>query len=235
MLIRICIPMIEKTATIVAVVNPADMFSLNPIPRARTIPAIAFMGCTANGYPNHDPATILASPVKTSVLAKSMAPICARAMRIGRSVPKSPRLPETSASGLARRCRRFHCAIEPNVRKASCFCSVAAAASPAPWSAMNSKKRLGAWLLQIRSIAGDRCTSRAQLRLKLCILHIKGSTLESYLQRIICASIPYELSRPSPETVAVCSPFDLSLVSGTSRACISSPALLRTASNDGRL
>jgi hypothetical protein len=68
-------PMIEKTATMVAVVSPADIFSLNPIPRARTIPAIAFIGCTASGYPNHDPATILANPVKTSVLAKSMAPI----------------------------------------------------------------------------------------------------------------------------------------------------------------
>ena len=107
-----CMPTIETIATIPPVAKPAAMFSRKPIPRVRTMPAIAFIGCTASGYPNHAPARILAIPVKTKVVAKSIAPTCARAIRIGSKVPKSPRLPEISPKGFDLRWSRFHLVIE---------------------------------------------------------------------------------------------------------------------------
>lgn len=96
MFIRGCIPTIDTIATIALALKLAAIFSRSPIPRVRTIPAIAFISCTAGGYPNHESARILAGPLKTRVVDNSIAPTYANAIRMGDSVPKSPRLPKIS-------------------------------------------------------------------------------------------------------------------------------------------
>lgn len=42
---------------------------------ARAIAAIAFIGCTGKGMPKARPVSMLASPLKTSVLEREIAPI----------------------------------------------------------------------------------------------------------------------------------------------------------------
>jgi len=57
-----------------------------------------FIGCTVSGTPNTIPVKIFHMPEKTSVADKEMEPLTARAIMIGRSVPKSPSDPEISES-----------------------------------------------------------------------------------------------------------------------------------------
>ena len=66
---------------------------------ARATAAIAFIGCTGKGMPKARPVSMLAKPLKTSVLEREMAPIWVRAMRMGRRVPMSPKEPDISVRG----------------------------------------------------------------------------------------------------------------------------------------
>lgn len=66
---------------------------------ANATAAMAFIGCTGKGMPKARPVSILASPLKTSVLEREMARIWVRAMRIGRRVPMSPKAPDISVKG----------------------------------------------------------------------------------------------------------------------------------------
>ena len=66
---------------------------------ARATAAMAFMGCTGRGMPKARPVSMLARPLKTSVLEREMARVWVSAMRMGRSVPMSPKEPEISVKG----------------------------------------------------------------------------------------------------------------------------------------
>lgn len=121
MFIRGCIPTIDTIATIALALKLAAIFSRSPIPRVRTIPAIAFISCTAGGYPNHESARILAGPLKTRVVDNSIAPTYANAIRMGDSVPKSPRLPKISPGVFNLRNAMFQRAMDSNVVKFSFF------------------------------------------------------------------------------------------------------------------
>jgi hypothetical protein len=64
--------------------------------RAMATAAIAFIGWTGSGIPKNRPVSMLKTPEKTNVLARETVPFAARAMAIGRNVPRSPREPEIS-------------------------------------------------------------------------------------------------------------------------------------------
>lgn len=139
-----------------------------------------------------------------------MAPICARAMRIGRSVPKSPRLPETSASGFARRCRRFHCAIDLTVGKGSCFCSVAAAASPSAWSAMPSRAKARGLAPADQFDCGGQAHVPQPVETEIAHRAYRGSRREALFTEDNLRFGPLRAQPSVPRDsrcVAVCSPF----------------------------
>ncbi len=70
--------------------------------------AMAFMGCTGKGMPKARPVSMLASPLKTSVLEREMARIWVRAMRMGRRVPRSPKAPDISVNGWREKVSRLY-------------------------------------------------------------------------------------------------------------------------------
>ncbi len=75
---------------------------------ARATAAMAFMGCTGKGMPKARPVSMLASPLKTSVLEREMARIWVRAMRMGRRVPRSPKAPDISVNGWREKVSRLY-------------------------------------------------------------------------------------------------------------------------------
>lgn len=64
--------------------------------RAMATAAMAFIGWTGSGMPKKSPVRMLHTPEKISVLDNETVLLTARAMAIGRKVPKSPREPEIS-------------------------------------------------------------------------------------------------------------------------------------------
>ena len=58
-----------------------------------------FIGCTVSGTPKAIPVRMFHRPENTSVEDNVMEPLTARAIIIGRRVPRSPRDPEISESG----------------------------------------------------------------------------------------------------------------------------------------
>lgn len=88
-----------KMPTIVATTIPAAAFSSSVNFLAMATAAIAFMGWTGRGIPNVMPVKILAAPVKSRVDGSEIEFVSTRAVMSGRSVPRSPREPESSASG----------------------------------------------------------------------------------------------------------------------------------------
>lgn len=64
--------------------------------RAMATAAMAFMGWTGRGIPKKTPVRMLKSPEKISVLERETVLLTARAMAMGRNVPRSPREPEIS-------------------------------------------------------------------------------------------------------------------------------------------
>jgi hypothetical protein len=62
---------------------------------------MAFMGCTGRGIPNEAPVRMLAAPVNSSVDGKDIEFVTTSAVMSGSSVPRSPKDPESSASGCA--------------------------------------------------------------------------------------------------------------------------------------
>lgn len=95
-------PVMLRSRTIVETVIPAAAVSwmLNCLLMATA--AIAFIGCTGRGRPNMKPVAMFARPVNTRVLGRDTEWVRVRAMRRGRSVPRSPRDPESSESGWER-------------------------------------------------------------------------------------------------------------------------------------
>jgi hypothetical protein len=79
--------------------TPAAAVSSNVNFLATATAAIAFIGCTGSGIPNATPVSTLAAPVKRSVAGNEIDLVMTRAVMSGRSVPRSPRDPESSASG----------------------------------------------------------------------------------------------------------------------------------------
>lgn len=81
--------------------------------------AMAFIGWTGRGTPNTTPVRMFARPEKTSVLARSIELLTLKAIIRGSSVPRSPRLPESSERGAWRRveklCFAIACRCERNV------------------------------------------------------------------------------------------------------------------------
>jgi len=66
------------------------------------VAAIAFIGWTGSGMPKIRPVRMLARPVKTRVEGRETDRVRVKASRRGRRVPRSPREPESSASGVLR-------------------------------------------------------------------------------------------------------------------------------------
>jgi hypothetical protein len=133
---------------------------------------------------------------------------------MGRSVPKSPRLPDTSATGFARKCRIFHCAIDLNVGKASCFCSVAAAASPSAWSAMapGAKARDSAPADQFD--CGGQAHVPRPVETEIAHRPYRRQQFRgSYLQRTICASVPLRAQPSLPKATCCVAAFAIRPVS----------------------
>ena len=64
--------------------------------RAIATAAIAFIGCTGRGIPKKRPVKMLKMPENMSVLDKETVSLMAKAIAIGRKVPRSPSEPEIS-------------------------------------------------------------------------------------------------------------------------------------------
>lgn len=92
-------PVILKKPTTPATTRPAAAFSSSVNCPAIATAAIAFMGCTGKGSPNVIPVKILAAPVNNSVDGSEIEFDRTSAVISGRSVPKSPSDPDSSASG----------------------------------------------------------------------------------------------------------------------------------------
>jgi len=69
----------------------------------RAAAAMAFMGWTGRGMAKRQPEAMLARPEKTRVAGTETARWRARAMKMGRRVPRSPKAPEISARGDVRK------------------------------------------------------------------------------------------------------------------------------------
>jgi hypothetical protein len=92
-------PVILNSPTNPATTSPAAAFSSSVNLRAIATAAMAFMGCTGSGSPNATPVKMFAAPVKSKVDGNEIEFVSTNAVISGRSVPKSPSEPESSASG----------------------------------------------------------------------------------------------------------------------------------------
>jgi hypothetical protein len=92
-------PVTLNTPTKPATTSPAAAFSSSVNFLAIATAAIAFMGCTGSGIPNATPVKMLAAPVNSSVDGNDIEFVSTSAVMSGSNVPKSPREPESSASG----------------------------------------------------------------------------------------------------------------------------------------
>jgi hypothetical protein len=90
------IPVTLKTRMTPPTKMPAVAIEPSVKLRAIATAAIAFIGWTGSGIPKHIPVRMLKMPEKTNVLAREIVPFAARAMAMGRNVPRSPRDPEIS-------------------------------------------------------------------------------------------------------------------------------------------
>jgi hypothetical protein len=92
-------PVALNNPTKAATTRPAAAFSSSVNLRAIATAAIAFMGCTGKGIPKATPVMILAAPVNSNVDGSDIEFVRTSAVMSGSSVPKSPKEPDSSASG----------------------------------------------------------------------------------------------------------------------------------------
>jgi hypothetical protein len=92
-------PVMLKIPTKPATTSPAAAFSSSVNLRAIATAAMAFIGCTGSGMPNTTPVKIFAAPVNSSVDGKEIEFASTSAVISGSRVPRSPRDPDSSASG----------------------------------------------------------------------------------------------------------------------------------------
>jgi hypothetical protein len=92
-------PVMLNKPTRLATTNPAAAVSSLENLRATATAAMAFIGCTGRGAPNVMPVTIFAAPVNRSVEGRDIEFVRTKAVMSGSKVPRSPREPDSSASG----------------------------------------------------------------------------------------------------------------------------------------
>jgi hypothetical protein len=93
------IPVTLMIPTNAATTNPAAAFSSIVNFRAIATAAMAFMGCTGSGMPKATPVRMFVAPVNRRVEGRDIEFVRTRAVISGRSVPRSPSEPESSARG----------------------------------------------------------------------------------------------------------------------------------------
>ena len=92
-------PVTLNRATSPATTRPAAAFSSSENLRAMATAAMAFIGWTGSGNPNATPVKIFAAPVNNSVDGNEIEFVITSAVMSGSNVPRSPREPDSSASG----------------------------------------------------------------------------------------------------------------------------------------
>jgi hypothetical protein len=82
-----------------ATTRPAAAFSSRENLCAMATAAMAFMGWTGSGNPNVTPVKMFAAPVNNNVDGNEIEFVMTSAVMSGSKVPRSPREPDSSASG----------------------------------------------------------------------------------------------------------------------------------------
>ncbi|KLU88837.1 hypothetical protein MAPG_07820 [Magnaporthiopsis poae ATCC 64411] len=95
-------PVRDRTRTAAETRAPAATVLWRLEPSRMAAAAMAFMGWTGRGMPKTRPVATLKKPEKTRVADSEIDRCRARAIISGSRVPRSPRAPETSASGRRR-------------------------------------------------------------------------------------------------------------------------------------
>lgn len=92
-----------------AICGPENVFEI-------ATAAMAFIGCTGSGIPKKRPVRMLNIPENIKVLGREIVLLTVKAMRMGKKVPRSPKAPEISDTGLRRKVWELWLLISRNVR-----------------------------------------------------------------------------------------------------------------------
>ena len=112
-------PVILKMSTRPLTKRPADAVSAFVYELAMAILAIAFIGCTGRGMPKARPVAMFARPENTRVDVRLIEPVSVNAIINGKSVPRSPNEPDSSARGCLRSVCRLYALLRRRWVKAS--------------------------------------------------------------------------------------------------------------------